>query len=301
MIKRVGIAAALLALLTLGGWWVQGTFMTADVEGRTAAEPSSTASAEEPQDIKVLKLTGQVERNTGNGWEPLRVGYMLTQDSVIRTKQGAAVLGVGENAQVEVAENSQFRLGEVTNNLSKVKLEGGRIEARVHGGGDERLAVEVLGSDMVAETSDGEFAVMRNDDALVTVASRKGEVRVAAQGEKVTVKEGQLSTIQPQQPPSIPEKIPGSLFLKLTNKPKSRQRENYVMLEGETTPGAVVSVGGVRVSARDGKFAAKVPLKEGQNELTLRVDDALGRQAEQALPKVFVDSRAPKNNSRVEW
>lgn len=304
MIQRLLIVLGLVAGLSLAAWWLQAALFSAQPPAASQAVTAEIPSAipiDKHLEVKVLKVTGLVERGGGGQWELLRVGDVLNRDSVIRSREGGAVLALGEKAQIDVTENSQFRVGELSSKLSRVRLEGGRIEARVHGGKNGQLAVEVMGSDTVAQASDGEFAVMRADDTQVTVASRKGAVEVAAQGKRVIVDEGQLSVVEPQLPPSIPQKIPPSLFLKIGNKLARQTRETHVVVKGETAVGAIVSVNGVVVSAKNGSFSAKIPLNEGENEIAVTATDALGRRQDEVGPKIFVDRRAPKNVGVIRW
>jgi hypothetical protein len=299
--QRILIALTVVALLSLAAWWFQKAWLsTAPVPA--AISPTDGARAPlAPSEIRTLAASETAEVDTGAGFRRLQAGEALNVDSVIRTTAGVVVLALGDNIQVEVSENSQFRLGELTQNLSRAKLEGGHLEARVHGGAASKLAIEVVGTDTVAEASEGDFAILRGEDAQVTVASRRGQVTVAAKGESVFVKEGEQSVVVPSKPPTIPEKIPGSLFLKLTKMPGKTQRAREFVVEGVTAPGAVVSVGGVQVSAPDGRFRATVPLEEGDNEIQLDARDALGRTAGHESAKVFVDSRAPEIKARVVW
>ncbi|HKU36707.1 MAG TPA: hypothetical protein VJR89_01135, partial [Polyangiales bacterium] len=51
----------------------------------------------------------------------------------------------------------------------------------------------------------------------------------------------------------------------------------------------------------DGSFSADVPLAEGENDVVISAQDALGRSEQQTLPKVTVDTKGPKLKGRVVW
>lgn len=303
MTQRILIALGCVALLSALAWWFQTAWLA---PATSVASPVGTTTGvggpptSEPK-IVVLETGLAAEVDTGAGFRPLKSGEALSADSVIRTTSGVVVLALGDDIRVEVTEDSQFRLGELTTNLSRAKLEGGRVEARVHGDEGTKFAIEVMGSDAVAEASDSDFAVLRGTDAQVTVAARRGQLSLEAAGQKVSLKQGEQSIVERAKPPSIPAQIPGSLFLKLTSKHYGRQREGELALEGVTAPGAVVSVGGTRVSAPDGHFRATVSLQEGHNDVQLVARDALGRTVVHEGTKVFVDSRAPELKGRVVW
>ena len=51
----------------------------------------------------------------------------------------------------------------------------------------------------------------------------------------------------------------------------------------------------------DGKFTAKIPLKEGLNNLVINVRDPLGREETVRLPTINVDTKKPTADSQVKW
>jgi hypothetical protein len=246
-----------------------------------------------------------VERRTGvqGPWAAAQPGDKLGQQDAIRTRKGGrAVLSIGEDITVDVANDSQFAIAEITRTLSNIRLEEGRISARVAEDGVSVLKVGVAGSQAVAETNAGAFSVLRNQDAQVTVAATDGRVKLSARGKSVEVSSGQQSVVAPDETPSTPAKIPPSLFLKIHTAIPSRLNRKQTDIEGVTIPGAVVTIRGVNVPANpDGTFRAAVALNEGRNEIVVAVGDVMGRSSKRALPTVFVDTQAPKVKSEVTW
>jgi hypothetical protein len=264
-----------------------------------------TGSQSLPQIVTVAFVEGTGERREGRAgpWAAARPGDKLGQSDAIRTREGGRVfLTIGETIKVDVAESSQFAVSEITQTLSNIRLEGGRISAGVAGDGVRVLKVEVKGSQAVAETAAGEFSVLRTDDARVAVATTKGSVKLSARGKSVEVGTGQQSIVLVNQAPVVPTNIPPSLFLKINSAVPRRLNRKQTEIQGVTIPGAVVTVRGVYVPANpDGSFSAEVPLSEGSNEIVVAVGDVLGRSDKKTLPTVFVDTKAPKVKSEVTW
>jgi hypothetical protein len=268
-----------------------------------APPPAAGAKPKPAVSARITRIEGVVERRSGaQEYRPIAAGDTLLAEDSLRTRGGgSAELEIGRGAQVEVAERSEFRIGELSEGLSQVRLEGGRIHARVQGGGSSTLRVEVKDSDAVVETQAGEFAMLRSGDAQVTVATNEGEVDVTAKQQRVRLAKGEQSVVVAGQAPSLPSRIPPSLFLKISRTPRQLSKPT-ARIGGETTPGAIVEVNGkpVRVEA-DGRFSADVRLIEGRNELVVSAQDAAGRTESQRLAPVTVDTTAPEIKGRVVW
>ncbi len=300
------VIAVVIVLLLLAGVYVLTT-TPPSTAGGPAAVPQPLA-AEEPEvelAARVTRVEGVVERRRGNQpqYQPIAAGDTLLEEDSLRTAGGgSAELEIGRGARVEVAERSEFRVAELSDGLSQVRLEGGRIRARVQGGGASSLRVEVKDSDAVVETASGEFAMLRGNDAQLTVATDEGEVNVTAKQTRVRVGKGEQSVVVVGEPPSIPSRIPPSLFLKISRGAPRRLSKPSATIGGETAPGAIVQVNGkaVRVGA-DGKFSADVSLVEGRNELVVSAEDVAGRREAQTLNPVTVDTTAPEIKGRVVW
>ncbi len=78
-------------------------------------------------------------------------------------------------------------------------------------------------------------------------------------------------------------------------------RYRSTVVEGETSPGAIVVVNGVEARTVNGRFTATVPLNEGANTVTVVSRDILGREAKQVVRGIEVDSRPPAAEGRVSW
>ncbi len=316
--KRSLLAALLAVLLLVGAGLRLQSYMEDPGPAMPAAENASTppqpnpslaiapnpAAAEtQPLTAEVLTVRGGAEarRFEGQQWTPLAPGDQLNESAVLRTTQGALVLGIGEGTRVSVSPNSQFRLRQLSNNLSRVRLEGGHVTASVRGGLDSELAVEVLGTDTTATLRDAEASILRSPNATVTVASRRGEVAVRGARAEVKLDEGQQSVTEAGKKPGRATKIPSSLFLKLRGSQDRKLRTRSTRVHGTTTPGTVVVVNGVETTAVDGRFVVDVPLQEGENRLVVVAHDVMGRRQSQRLRGPLVDSTPPPVQGKVEW
>lgn len=309
--KRIIISFFIVATVFGVAYWTQKRFFaTAPIQDNFPVDPSKEQkdqTAPEPlrPTVLVASVENIVERRRGiqGQWDAVQPGDKLGYEDAIRTRKGGrALLTIGDAITVEVADRSQFAVSEITDKLSNIRLEGGRISARVAGGGASTLKVVVKGSQAVAEASAGEFSVLRTEDARVTVATKKGQVKLSARGQSVEVGSGQQSVVAQDATPSAPTPIPTSLFLKINTATPRRLNKKQTDIEGVTSPGAVVTIRGVNIPANtDGVFRAAVPLQEGANQIVVVVEDALGRSNRRTLPPVFVDTRAPKVKSEVTW
>jgi len=269
-----------------------------DVPAASSARPPS-----QPVVTRVITVSGRVEIFiTSEGrWRPVTLGQQLSEDAVLRTREGQVALTIGENIRASVSANSQFRLGELSNQLSRVRLEGGHVLAQVEGGKGSELLVQVLGSTAEARATDAEFAVLRGDGGQVTVAATRGNVKLAAAGSEVVIDSGEQSVVAVGETPDAPIKIPGELLVKLSRGLARKLTHRNVMIEGETSPGAVVTINGLPAATRQGRFALSIPLREGNNEVTVVSRDILNRQTEHRVRGILVDSEPPELNGHVNW
>lgn len=275
-----------------------------------AAPPATPAPAAEEDEAPRAELEARVNQVSGNvevflpdegRWRGVSVGQTLGPDAVLRTKQGRAVLGIGPGVAVSVSPASQFRLRELSTRLSRVRLEGGHVTASVDGAAGSELVLQVLGSDAEARTRDGEVAVLHAANGRVTVASSRGQTQVTSAGSAVVVSEGQQSEVTPGRPPPAPVAIPGKVFIKLSQGQARKLSQRSTLVEGETTPGALVSINGVEAVTSGGRFSVTVPLREGDNDLEIVARDVLGRQSRKRVAGINVDSQPPDVRGKVRW
>jgi len=307
--RRVLLALAIVIAIVLAGYSVfrvllgGGPGEPGSIPSASASASAATAPSAVRERVVVRSAAGTLERRGPDGkWIKLLPGDEISAKDQIRTGEGAtASIDLGDTVTVDVAEQTVLNVAELSSTLSRVRLDDGRIVSKVRGTKGYRFRVQVKGSDAVAETASGRFAVMRRSGGAVTVAAQEGAVNVKAQQQDVRVEAGEQSVVNPGSAPSPPSKIPTSLLLKL-GKPPSRLRKRETEIAGETAPGAIVTINGVHTTAgSDGSFARTVALREGANDIVVVVEDVLGRRKEAELPKITVDSRAPGVRGTVVW
>jgi hypothetical protein len=252
----------------------------------------------------VSRVQGHVELREARAstWSPLSADTRLSSDAALRTQEGAtAVLTAGDGLELEVASESQLSVGELAHDNARVVLDSGRIAARVPRGA-AALSVAVNGSDAVARTREGSFAMLRDEAGQVSVAATAGIVDLTAKQQRVQLHADEQSFVGVDRPPTPPSKIPSSLFLKVSHLGPSKLARKTTEFDGNVSPGAVVSINGAQVRAdENGHFRAKISLSEGANAIQVKARDVLGRVAEQKLADVTVDTQAPKLHGKLVW
>jgi hypothetical protein len=302
--KRVAIAASIAAVvIVLGAVLYNGLFSQ---EQTSASRLRSTDASLAPSDaeprrleteVRVVEIDGAVDREVDGQWIAVKAGDVLTATDSIRTRQdGRAVLDVG-GVTVELDQVSELSRIVAT----RVELSQGRVSARVPSGRDTEFGVAVEGSDAVAETRSGAFAVLADGEGAATVAAVEGSVRVTAKDKTVEVPAGRQSIVASGAEPGAPTAIPESLFLKVQKPRRRLQRSKKLSLSGTTIPGAVLTVNGQRVEVdTEGRFTAVVPLEEGENRVVVQTRDVSGR-SDSADVGIKVDTRGPDVGGSVTW
>ena len=252
---------------------------------------------EPPARAVVRQLTGTVEKRIGDRWATVAIGDVLAIEDTVRTADGAVAEMELGGQHVTLHARTEITVGEVSQKV-KIVLAEGRLSTA--GTNDKAIRIEVRNSDAVAEAgAQSKFDMITTGRGDVTVAAETGGVDLTAQGKTVRIAAGEQATAANGRAPSVPTKIPPSLFLKVSASGGGRQK--LATLKGETSAGAVVSINGVRsTAASEGAFELQVPLKEGKNTLVVLVEDARGRRETAEVTKL-VDTRAPRLEAEVEW
>jgi hypothetical protein len=289
------IAIACLAALGGVGYVVRAKVTDRSAPAVAVAPPPPPAPIDAAAErTAVLEVRGTVEKKRGDQWIALAAGDLLEEDAEVRTADDAEATIEVAGQQVRLHDRTQITMSEISEKVNIVLAEG-HLSADAN---DKTIRIEVRNSDAVAETA-GNVDVITNGAGDVTVAANRGAVDVSAKGKRVRVGAGEQSSVRRGEAPSAPTKIPSSLFLKISATGGGRQR--VARLQGETAPGAIVSINGVRTTAAaEGVFELELPLKEGKNTLVVRVEDVRGR-TETAQIRKDVDTRRPKLQTEVEW
>jgi hypothetical protein len=271
-------------------WFSEGTPPPPPPPPPVVQAPIDAGTPEPPKavELRLADVGGTVEVSRGNaGWVPARKGEVLKESDAVRTGKDTnsyALLIGGEAVEVKMSPGTEMSVGELTHEISRVMLAEGVATAQVKGGGRHTFEVRAKGSDAVARTGEGSFAIS-NNAGTVAVGTQSGQVELAGGGSVVIVRAGEKSVAYPNQAPSQPAPIPSDLLLKVEwPSERDRNRKNReILVEGETEPGAVLLVAGQAVPVRpDGKFAYKMKLVEGPNsvEVTARSINGVAKQAQ---------------------
>lgn len=267
------------------------------------AAPSEDAGAPPIESVEVVAVEGDVQRADRTGaWTDLAVGQRLDVEEAVRTKQDSQVkLRVGAESTIEVAENAEVRVREVSESVQRFGLVRGRISADHKGDGRRVLRVENEDGTAVAEVrQDGRFSVL-STGATVAVATETGSVDLTAAGETVAVAAGTQSVVRGGAP-SRPTAIPVDVLLRVVDPGCRTQREAQITISGRTSPGSSVQVNSVPAEVHDdGRFAARVPLVPGRNRIVVVTEDVMGRVKRRTFPCVTVDPGAAIKKIDIEW
>lgn len=278
------IAAVLLAVLVAGLLGFRVLF----------AEPAAPG-------LTVQEVEGSVVRDAAGVAVPAVAGDIVGAEESVRTGPGSqVVLTLGESTRLVLASESTLRVVEQRADGVDVELEAGRVRATVRPGAGA-LGVRAAGRAVRAE--DAEFTVAR-DGELVQVEAEAGSLRLEGfgnaaslvAGERVVVSGGSVSPVGA---------IPEALLLRVEWPEATTTRLEHVEVRGRTEPWARVEVrsqaGRSMVTANGaGGFVLSVGLVEGENAVSVRVEDLLGR-AQEATWAVVRDTTGPTGQFRVEY
>jgi hypothetical protein len=280
-------AVALLAGAAALGYWA--------LLGRAPAVPEPVlAVAEAPPEVRVIRSAGSTRLvRAGQAPVPLVEGAALQAEDVIESDEGGeVVLGAGESFQVLVQGTTRFAVKELTHELSRFRLEEGILSAKVRD--DPARTVEVEHRSGAQLRTRGGAMTMAASGATVTGGVTEGTAEFESGGRLVVLGAGQGSSATAGGPPSPPARLPRSLLLKVEwpeGKPTNRRR---IVVRGQTTPGAVLTLGGrTVVVGKDGRFSHEVVLREGAQRLEAVARDVAGRTQRNDGPTVVLDTRAP--------
>jgi ferric-dicitrate binding protein FerR (iron transport regulator) len=290
--RAVFVAAALaLAGSAALAYWL---LLARGPAGVASAPAPASSSAPPPTRLSVNRAEGGATLlRAGAGREPLRAGVDLRPEDVLETAEGASVELVAGGSYTVILEGaSRFAVKEIATEVSRFRIEDGLVTARVRE--DPSRAVVVEASGAVARTRGGELA-MSSVAGAVSVGVTGGSAEFEAAGQIVTLRPGQGSVAAAGRPPTPPAPLPRSLLLKV-DWPRGRKTNvRKLLVRGQATPGAVLTVGGQRVTVGpDGRFTQAVWLREGAQEIDAVARDVAGRHERSRSPVVILDTRAPE-------
>jgi len=157
-------------------------------------------------------------------WNEASVGMPLHDHDAVQTmKRASAVIGLGEEQQLELGQNTLVVLKRMDRNLlSSAKrsyhlMVDGELRGRLVGGKDKSVQLEIETPSGVArfkKSTDPEeevqFKIQVGPDKVSTVTVEKGEAEIETQEQKVVVKAGEYAKLVKDEPPSAPKRLLGS-------------------------------------------------------------------------------------------
>ncbi|MFZ9888190.1 MAG: FecR domain-containing protein [Myxococcota bacterium] len=250
-------------------------------------------------------VRGEVSvRSPAADWTAGLAGSSLEADQSVRTgEDGEAHLDFGRGIEVQVSPRSEFAVRELAENIARIRLDQGRLQAAVDPAAHRLLQVEAEGSDAVARSQGGRFGVVASRSGQLTVATEKGAVTLTAHGVDVDVTPGFSSTAGPdKQGPTVPAEIPKHLLLKLLPAAATRTKRRHIVVVGNTSPGALAYVDGTPVAVDSaGEFKLQVELQAGENRFSVNVLDAAGREASAVTDTIVLEQKRPAIETSVTW
>lgn len=258
------------------------------------APPAPDAPRAVPADLRVAESAGPgfVVRRNGTRLAAV-AGTPLGPNDTIATEGGArVVVAAGDRYQVTIDGEARVSVEEITEQLSRFRLDAGLVSARVRD--DPARSLEISGGgDAVARTRGGEVAVSRSGDA-VAVGVTRGRAELSSAGGVVLIRAGEQARASAGRKPEPAAPLPRSLLLKVTWPEERATNRRHIVVTGQTDPGAHLSVGGRRVAVGpDGRFRQEVFLEEGAQRVTAVARDLAGHRVVEESPPIVLDTRAP--------
>jgi len=262
--------------------------------GRGPGPATPPAAPAEPVPVVVAAVSGRAEVvRSGGARAPLASGDRLSPDDAVATGPGARLeLAAGGSYHVVLDGASRFGIEEITHELSRFRLDEGRVSATVRD--DAERAVEIASvRDAVARTRGGEVSVLRSGP-VVAVGVARGQAEFRSGGRTVLLRGGEQSAASGGGAPIPPSPNPPTLLLKVAWPEARSTAQRSFVVTGRASPGALVAVGAERVEvAPDGSFRHVVELSEGEQRLSVSARDVAGRRQEVRSPTIVLDTDGP--------
>lgn len=259
--------------------------MVGDTSGRPAAPPVAGGSGATPnfqpqvesRIFQVAETSGRVEVLRTGAWTLVKPGDVLTQDDVVRTTLGRALLKRGPATEIELRDRVEIRLDSISGDSASVDLRRGKVLAHVGRTGDNVAITAAHTRTANVDAQPARFIVTADEHGRVAVATTEGVARFEAAGHAVTVPAGTETRAEPGAPPRDPEKIAEDVLLTVAW-PSGERHEEKLPITGTVGPGAQVRVNGAPANTDDtGHFTASIAMHTGPNPVEVEVDDAAGR------------------------
>ena len=299
-----------LVLAGLGGVAVAGLALAAarfsrPVGGKTPGHATAPAAAGsgvpaprfqpqvESRIFQVAETSGRVEVMRNGVWTLVNPGDVLTQDDVVRTTLGRALLKRGPATEIELRDRVEIRLDSISGDSASVDLRRGKLLAHVGRMGDNVAITAAHTRTANLDAQPARFVVTADEHGRVAVATTEGAARFEAAGRAVTVTAGHETRAEPGGPPRDPEKIAEDVLLTVAW-PSGERHEEKLPITGQVGPGSLVRVNGAPASMdQDGHFAASIAMRTGPNPVEVQVEDVAGRAKSERREIKKIATRPP--------
>ena len=266
-------------------------------DGASGVPPAAAAPR-----VQVVEVVGTVSRSSTRGERTaVTLGTELAVDDTLITDTASRVrLKVGEHSAVDLAQNAEVQVRELSESMQRLGLVYGRAAVDYREGGDRVLRIENKDGSAVAQVKAGKFSIL-NTGTTVAVATETGQVDLSAAGSTVEVGANQQSVVSDGLP-QRPLTIPAELVLRVVDPGCRVQREAFFNVSGRTSPGSRVTVNDKPARVRGGgDFSLRVPLKIGKNQIVVVTEDVSGRAERRAISCITVDPGAPIEGVDIKW
>jgi hypothetical protein len=254
--------------------------------------------------LAVLRLTdvrGDVTvGHRGAAAMPADEGLVLEPDDHIVTgADSRAVLTLGPSTHIRLGPTSSLEVVEVDASAVSLELQDGRLHATVR---PDSGAVRVGNRGRAVVATSGAFDVGVAGDVMQVSAS---DGALSLSGVDAThLAAGEQATLVDRHADVGPASE--ELLLAVQWPTEGRTRAEATVVTGTTQAGARVRLrwdgGEVRISADEaGRFHASIPLDEGENQLSVEAEDALGHRAEDEGELQVRDTTGPAFRGGVEY
>lgn len=239
------------------------------------------------RDVMIVRIaTGQAEKKAGDSseWLPLAIGADLGNDDTIKTGKNSTIL-------LELPENAGFirLLPETEVKVNQIKVdrsfEGGQIaelsvskgkvitKVRKFNRKSSRLQIHTKGA--TAAVRGTSFLTSYNDSETKVVVG-DGKVAVKAQGEEVIVQPREFTMVGLGSKPLNPGLVGNNLDFAIS---AMKPDDSRLSIAGSTDPDAEINLNKIALFPNnDGTFNGNLSLREGENNIAIKVSTIDGRQ-----------------------
>ena len=233
--------------------------------------------------IDVQSVSGSVTLINRNGRESARVGQRLQSvgEGIVTGARSSATLNLDSGiGTLQVSENSQFTIQEIQNNnggaQTKLNVSRGQVRLKLRSFTNPSSSLEVFTPAGVTGVRGTDFGVSILPSGKTGVATLKGKVVAAAQGETVEIDRGFQSSVIPGRPPLPP--IPLRDNAKLDVQVLSQEANGQVRLVAQTDDINVISIGELVIETNNqGILDIRVPMGINRS-IEVRVTTPLGKE-----------------------